>query len=297
MNYLIRFYTLTIALLLSNNVLALETDSFYMFDCKKHTQELNNIFSKASDFIKAVEEIKKLNTQDQWKSLLARKKTTEIIIEKIAIRYQIQPERVAAYLGTPAAIAWAKEYCNDKLESKKNLNDEMIAMARTSYLDDFEMQYVENILKITGNPNAVDRGDILKGNSGASALTTAASYGNVSFVRLLLDNNADIETKDPWNGATALIEAVNGNHPFLVSFLLSRGANVNAQNCCGDTALYSAVYYGKVGIVKQLLDAGANPNIRSEGYSSTLLKAQNSPFCEGVRDRIIELLKSHGAVE
>lgn len=46
-------------------------------------------------------------------------------------------------------------------------------------------------------------------------------------------------------------------------YVSDRGAEVNAMNCCGATALHVAVLRGDEEIVEELMHAGANPLIQA----------------------------------
>ena len=51
----------------------------------------------------------------------------------------------------------------------------------------------------------------------------------------------------------------------LVEFLIKSGAAINQQNNEGFTALHFAVLYGNTEYEKMLLEAGADPNIKTNG--------------------------------
>ncbi len=79
-------------------------------------------------------------------------------------------------------------------------------------------------------------------------------------VRLLLDQNADVNVQDKY-GFTPLFRAIVRDHETIVRLLLDKGANVNGQNCCdGRTELSTAALRGKEAIVRLLLDKGTNVN-------------------------------------
>ncbi|MCL4380293.1 ankyrin repeat domain-containing protein [Candidatus Dependentiae bacterium] len=79
----------------------------------------------------------------------------------------------------------------------------------------------------------------------------AAARGNEAIMQLLLDNGADINTR---NGL-ALLEAVRSGNLAIVQYLVARGAHVNADN---NHALRSAIRRGYVDIANYLLHAGAD---------------------------------------
>ena len=94
---------------------------------------------------------------------------------------------------------------------------------------------VKSLLDSGVSPDSVDDPT---NEEGHSALEIAASYGNVSMVRLLLDRGADINAPSFW-GSTALVAAAVSGQPEVIELLLQRGADVDA-NDDGATALGSA---------------------------------------------------------
>jgi len=74
-----------------------------------------------------------------------------------------------------------------------------------------------------------------------------------------------------------------------VRYLLDEGADVNAREQLGDTALTEATYYGRLKVVKELLFRGADVNI--PGDEGTALDiATKKKYLD-----IAGLLKHHGA--
>ncbi len=63
--------------------------------------------------------------------------------------------------------------------------------------------------------------------SGGEQLRAEAAKGNISSLQTLLDAGADVNAKDP-SGVTALMEAVHAGQVEAVKFLIARGADVNA---------------------------------------------------------------------
>jgi ankyrin repeat protein len=100
--------------------------------------------------------------------------------------------------------------------------------------------------------------------AGALTVTTrpvllwAAEHGLAATAGLLLDQGADVNATDHF-GNTALHLAVR--YPEVVRLLLERGARINARNAFGDTPLHKAV--GDRRIVELLLSAGADARARN----------------------------------
>lgn len=82
---------------------------------------------------------------------------------------------------------------------------------------------------------------------GGFALTTALmETRSIAVATLLLEHGADINAAD-LGGLTALMFNASDGCLDMVRFLLSRGANVNALNAAGDTALMCAAQYTPLG--------------------------------------------------
>jgi ankyrin repeat protein len=163
-----------------------------------------------------------------------------------------------------------------------------------------------------------------------SALYEAASNGQLAVVRFLLDSGIDPNDRSAEWVLTALHSAARNGHKAVVELLLESGANVNAQAGHGHTALHMAVQGEHIFVletllaskpdldpvtnggtfdidagltplalaarreslpmVKALLDAGANINLRSPYGSTALHHAVNYAGPE-----LVELLLDHGA--
>jgi ankyrin repeat protein len=98
-------------------------------------------------------------------------------------------------------------------------------------------------------------------------LHAAILNGNEHVAEILLSRGADIERRSA--GQTALAVAASKGAEALVALLLKRGAIVTARNTHGLTPLFGAVRTGHTEVVKMLLEHGAD---FSEGdYSGQVL--------------------------
>lgn len=95
-------------------------------------------------------------------------------------------------------------------------------------------------------------------------LYSAVSRGGIDLVKLLIDRGADINDSDPYDNTTLLMRIVQPNtgispqsKPVLVKLFLSKGADVNARNKNGATALSIANKSSTPDIVKLLKQHGA----------------------------------------
>ncbi|MFA5135565.1 MAG: ankyrin repeat domain-containing protein [Patescibacteria group bacterium] len=89
-------------------------------------------------------------------------------------------------------------------------------------------------------------------------LIAAAHWDDLAGVKEALAAGADVNAKDKC-GKTALIEASSRwGHTEIVKALLAAGADVNAKDECGDTALIWASYLGYTETARLLRNAN-NP--------------------------------------
>ena len=102
---------------------------------------------------------------------------------------------------------------------------------------------------------------------GKSALMWAAKFARPAAVRLLLDQGADVRMKDK-AGSTVLMIAAQGyseeSRVEVVAMLVEAGAKVNARGAEGKTALMCAAMESMPGVVRQLLDLGADAQLKDK---------------------------------
>ena len=135
--------------------------------------------------------------------------------------------------------------------------------------------------------------------SGLSLPYMAASAGRTDLIKKLIEMKVNVNKPVKASGDSALgggwtplmIAAAEG-HAETVSALLESGADVNATNALGRTALMFASSYGFLAIVNDLLGHRADPNIvprDSTGWTALIAAAHNGHM------EVIRALLDHGA--
>jgi ankyrin repeat protein/membrane protein CcdC involved in cytochrome C biogenesis len=96
------------------------------------------------------------------------------------------------------------------------------------------------------------------GLHGETPLMKTVSEGNLPAMRVLIDMGADVNAADR-SGNTALMRVKEGN-PDIIKLLIEKGANVSAMTVEGRTPLIAAASSGNVEAARLLLNAGAAVN-------------------------------------
>jgi ankyrin repeat protein len=112
-----------------------------------------------------------------------------------------------------------------------------------------------------------------------SDLWTAAKVGDNEALLRALERGANVNAVG--RDSPLRVAAVYG-HASTIQLLVQHGADINALNSLGVSALQHACAYGQVGAVKQLLGLGARPDVCESG-SSPLLIAVSNNCCEVTR--------------
>ncbi len=87
-------------------------------------------------------------------------------------------------------------------------------------------------------------------------LMHAAAMGNIEFVKELLEEGADVDTRGP-RGSTALMFAAGSGHVEIVKLLIESGANVSLEEAGGWTALRHALEDGEHQVAEYLQRASS----------------------------------------
>ena len=93
-----------------------------------------------------------------------------------------------------------------------------------------------------------------------AALAGAARHADWAAVRTLLDEGADVDAREG-DGSTALHWASYWDNREVAALLIRAGIEIDAANDLGVTALWAACENGSPAMVETLLGAGADPNV------------------------------------
>jgi hypothetical protein len=107
-----------------------------------------------------------------------------------------------------------------------------------------------------------------------SQLLSAVHKGSAPDIGRLLDTGADPNASDRY-GLTALMRTARKGHTGLISLLCARGADLERMDRTGRTALFHAVGLKRAGTLKELITAGCKLNA-SDMHGWTALKLANS---------------------
>jgi ankyrin repeat protein len=92
----------------------------------------------------------------------------------------------------------------------------------------------------------------------------AAKKGDVPLIIELINKGADIDALDK-DGNTALMYAVRNNYVWLAKILIKAGIDVNAQDAVGRTALmWTTLYNYPLQMAELLIEGGADVNIEDK---------------------------------
>lgn len=114
------------------------------------------------------------------------------------------------------------------------------------------------------------------------AIVEAARAEDAAAVRSLLASGADVDARQP-DGATALHWAAYRDDHETVVLLIEAGATVNAANELGATPLWLAADNGSATMAERLLAAGADANVALSNGETPLMTAARTGSADAVR--------------
>ncbi|MEO9612777.1 MAG: ankyrin repeat domain-containing protein [Nitratireductor sp.] len=119
-----------------------------------------------------------------------------------------------------------------------------------------------------------------------SGLHEAAAGNDVTAIRALLSAGADIDARDD-QGRTALLVAAHGNKVEAAAALIEAGANVNAKDDIDDSPYLYAGARGHLEILKMTLAHGADLQSTNRYGGTALIPAAERGHVETVRTLIM----------
>jgi len=148
------------------------------------------------------------------------------------------------------------------------------------------IEFVKQLVALKADVNRAQKqgapGRGILGRAGATPLIAAASTSDVPLVRSLIELGADPKRANA-DGTTPLLAAAGvgvgapeeaaGSEPEaieVVELLLNRGADVNAADKNGDTAMHGAAYRNHPKVVQLLADKGAKIDVWNRPNKSGL---------------------------
>ncbi|KAK3984771.1 ankyrin repeat-containing domain protein, partial [Cladorrhinum sp. PSN332] len=168
---------------------------------------------------------------------------------------------------------------------------------RDGSLRNVDPEYIDILLKAGANPNyGHSPSRDLDCSDGLTPIQSAASWGNLPVLSLLIENGADVNVFAPrplvgGSDATALQFAAIYGHLQMAELLLQNGADINAPaaNYCGRTTLEGAAENGRLEMVRFLLISEAKLKI-SGPYRIHFLRAVKLANDNGHKE-VAEFLK------
>jgi ankyrin repeat protein len=112
--------------------------------------------------------------------------------------------------------------------------------------------------------------------SKCTPLLIASANGHVKVVEILISQNAEVTLKDE-REATALHHAAQSGHLSIIDILLKAGCDINAVDKNQWTPLMNACYWANEDAAYNLLDAGANSELRNIDGRTALHEVCRSP--------------------
>ncbi len=97
-----------------------------------------------------------------------------------------------------------------------------------------------------------------------SALSEAASKGNLNRIRILVARGARVNERKPSGGSTPLSDAALNGQVEAFKLLLRRGARIDRTNEDGNTPLHIAAFMCEFEIAEILLEKGASASVKND---------------------------------
>jgi len=143
-------------------------------------------------------------------------------------------------------------------------------------LRESEVMALEEARKAIRNGEPPDGGVVGAPYAAQTRLAAAAAKGHFSVAAYMLEHGADVNARDD-DGLTALHAACALGRYQMVEYLIRHGAAIETEAYSGFTPLHVASKAGAYLAVRKLLQAGANPSVRGDPeYVTPLYLAMES---------------------
>lgn len=178
---------------------------------------------------------------------------------------QLDPSEYSRYTPTPNSM---RTQWDARLESLKDA-------AENGSKDYLDCAFLANLVAVL-----YCEGKKLKAGTSEYTMTIhkAAYNGYHGTVKLLLDSNVEVDSRDSEHNMTGLHLAAKQGHPKVVRALLDAKATVDSLDGFNKTPLDHAVLEGNSEICQMLLDAGADPNPLGRICNPLLFDAVNKDY-------------------
>lgn len=162
---------------------------------------------------------------------------------------------------------------------KNDLADQLVAAGAS--IDFFEAAMLGDLAKVQSylqnDPTLVRA----RSADGGTALHFACFFGHPEIAQVLIESGSDLRAvAEKFGNVQPLHSAVAGRNHQIIESLLQNGADVNAKQQQGYTALHSAAHHGDMRLAKMLLQYGANPLMKLDDGQTPIDMAQNAGHLE-----------------
>lgn len=177
--------------------------------------------------------------------------------------YGVTPLIAAAAAGNEEVVSYLVEHGADV-----SLKDDLGKTALIYAVNIDNPKLVSNVIKLDNK--AINLPD----NSGNTALIYAAQKGLTDNIRILLSNGAKVNYRNPATGLSALSAAAAEGHDDVIRLLVRTGkADVNLSDLSGRTPIFYAIEQNKVNALRTLLSLGADVNAQDNNGVTALMRA------------------------